>query len=295
MPKLSRFLKKPSLLRIQDRLLLQAARQIRPDLVLVLPGVGFNLRPEVLQELKRQCAGPLVSWWVDDPFRDSVSSELFACFDHLFIFDRSYLPPLQSSGARNVHFLPCACDETAYRPREVGPWTRRRLESDVSFVACFSPERARIVRALAGELRVGVWGGGWQSPDARRLLNGGPRAIRGGIVDDHQASLIYSSSKIGLNVHHGQSRQGGLNTRTFELLAAGLPPLTDQVPGLEELLLPDREVICYGSPEEALRKARQMLSDPGLRQRVARAGRDRVLSEHTYVHRMRTLCELSRA
>lgn len=80
---------------------------------------------------------------------------------------------------------------------------------------------------------------------------------------------MYNASPVNLNTHHHQSRDGGANTRAFEILAAGAFELTDHVPGMEALLEPGREVAVYRSPEEA--------------------GHRRVLAEHTYRHRMQTL------
>jgi len=275
-----------------NRQLVTATRRARPDLVLVLKGDA--LPADLLVQVKRLARGPLVTWWVDDPWRCPAFLPSLALFDHVFIFDRSYMPRLASLGAARVHFLPCACDETVYRPYQLGAWQHRRFGCDISFVAWYFPERGPVVRALIdGGLNVGIWGGQWESSEARRALNG-VQALRGSAINDQIAVQIYNACKIGLNVHQEQSRLGGLNTRTFELLASGLFPLIDRVNGLEELLTPDAEVVCYTSPEEARTLAAHYLADPTARTRVASRGRERVLAEHTYVRRMQTLCELSR-
>ncbi|MBI2104120.1 MAG: glycosyltransferase [Candidatus Omnitrophica bacterium] len=278
--------------RRRDRQLVALARRTRPDLVLVLK--GDTLPEEVLAQVKRLARGPLVTWWVDDPWRSPGFLGSFALFDHVFAFDRSYLPRLAALGARQVHFLPCACDETVYRPRRLRAWQRRRFGCDVAFVAWYFPERGPIIRALIdGGLKVGIWGGDWDRPEARRVLNGAG-VLRGPAVNDRVAATIYNASAMGLNVHQEQSRLGGLNTRTFELLASGVFELVDRVGGIEEFLEPGDEVVCYGSPEDACRLARWYLHEPGERARIAARGRARVLEEHTYVRRMQTLCALAR-
>jgi spore maturation protein CgeB len=214
-------------------------------------------------------------------------------FDHVFIFDRSYLPHLETVGVRRAHFLPCACDETIYRPLRLSSIEQRRYRCDVALVAWYYPARAQMVRALADEMDVKVWGGHWDSLDARQVL-GPARVVHGSSVSDQTAARIYNAARIGLNVHQSQSRLGGLNTRTFELLACGIFQLVDRVGGLEELLRQGDEVVCYESAEELRRLAKHYLADGEARVRIAARGRARVLEEHTYTRRMHTLCEVAR-
>lgn len=261
----------------RDRRLIRAACAFRPDLILVL--WGNTLSPELLSSLKKETGARLATWWVDDPFRHRAE-RLISLYDFFFIFDRSYLASLEAAGAQNARFLPCACDESVYFPRRLTRREQAQYGSDVALVAWYYPDRARVVEALTGaDLK--IWGRGWP-----RLWVQQDRFVR-----DAVAAKIYSATKIGLNIHSDQSRQGGLNTRSFELLAAGAFELTDAVEGMKELLEPGREVAVYRSPEEARDLVRHYLSHPGERERMARAGRERVLSQHTYLHRMRTLLQ----
>jgi spore maturation protein CgeB len=273
----------------RDRETLALANAFRPRLTLVLKGEVFN--PDLFAKIKRATAGPLVSWWVDDPFAYPESVKSFALFDHIFMFDRSYLSNVEQAGASAVSFLPCACDEKTYRPVRLSAAQQKRWATDVAFVASFYPNRGMLVRAVAEGTNVGVWGSGWRTSLARRELDGRHDIVRGGVVAAATAARIYSAAKVGLNSHHPQSRDGGLNMRTFELLAAGIPALNDYVPGVEDLLEPDRELVCYRSVAEAQDMAVALVADRQRRASIARRGQARVIAEHTYVARMRTLCE----
>ena len=261
--------------RWRDARLIARARAFRPELILVL--WGNTLSPELLRTLKKESGAMLATWWVDDPFRHRAE-KLIPLYDFFFIFDRSYIPALQKAGGQNVRFLPCACDESVYYPRRLTRREQARYASDVAWVAWYYPDRGRIAQALDG-IDLKIWGRDWP----------GRRAQEDRFVKDATAAKIYSAAKIGLNSHSDQTRQGGLNTRSFELLAAGAFELTDAVEGMEELLEPGREVAVYRSPEEAGERVRHYLKHPGERERMARAGRERVLSQHTYLHRMKTL------
>lgn len=279
--------------RRRDRRVVTLVQQHRPDLVLLLNGALIGA--EGLREVRRATPGCLVSWWADDPCADAAFMASASVFDHVFVFDRAYLPRLRAAGAAQAHFLPCACNETVYYPRRLRPAEQRRFACDVAFVGWYYPERGPVMGALAkaADVQLGIWGGQWHSPEAQRALHAAP-VVRGAAVNDRTAAKIYNASKIGLNIHARHSLIAGVNTRTFELLASGLFQLIDHLEGLEELLSPGEEIVSYRSPEEAPRLVRRYLADAGERLRIAGRGRARVLDEHTYVHRLRTLCELAR-
>lgn len=273
----------------RDRRLLRTVERARPDLILVLWGNSFT--PAFLESLKARARCPLVTWWLDDPFRHSVEG-LLPYYDIFFIFDRSYVARLVQAGALDVRFLPCACDETVYQPKTLTWAERARYRCDIALVAWYYARRAEVVNAL-DDFDLKIWGRGWRSAQARQSLS---RRWRGTIegerfITDRETAKIYCATKIGLNIHSEQTREAGLNTRSFELLAAGAFELVDSIPGMDELLEPGREVAVYTSPEEARDLADHYLHHEAKRIDVARRGRERTLREHTYVSRMRTLLQ----
>lgn len=59
--------------------------------------------------------------------------------------------------------------------------------------------------------------------------------------------------------------------------ACGSMLLTDFAPGIEDCLHPDREVIVAHTPEEMCDKAKYYFAQDAQREKVARAGWERVL------------------
>ena len=277
--------------RRRDRRLLQAAGSLKPDLLIVLSGSSFSA--EFLRRLKGEARCPMVTWWVDDPFRYPVD-RIFGLYDTFFIFDRSYEERLRREGAADVRFLPCACDETRYAPQTLRPDERARYGSEIALVSWYCETRLETVSALA-QFDLKIWGRGWRRPDVLQALNGRHRSILQPerFVPDREAAKIFSAAQIGLNIHSGQSHLGGLNARTFDLLAAGSFQMVDALPGMEELLEPGKEVAVYRSPREAADLARHYLKHPQERSAIAERGRRRTLAQHTYLHRIRSILQVA--
>lgn len=275
--------------RWRDQRLLRAAGDLKPNLILILAGLSFS--EKFLHRLKETARCPLVTWWVDDPFRYPVDP-IFGLYDTFFIFDHSYEERLRREGSSDVRFLPCACDETVYRPQTLRPNEQTRYGSEIALVAWYCQNRVETVHALA-PFDLKIWGRGWRRPEVQRAFNGKHRNIlqEERFVPDYETAKIFAATQIGLNIHSGQSHRGGLNARTFDLLAAGTFQLADALPGMEELLEPGKELITYRSPQEAAHLAGYYLRHPKERASIAARGRARVLGQHTYLHRVRSILQ----
>jgi spore maturation protein CgeB len=61
---------------------------------------------------------------------------------------------------------------------------------------------------------------------------------------------------------------------------------------MERWFEPGRELLVVSSAEEALSAYRDLLADPAQAGELGRRARERVLDEHTYAHRARTLLDV---
>lgn len=272
------------------RLVAEAA-SIRPDIVLVLK--GETLLPRTLREIKRRTGAALATWWVDSPLflheRHPwlVFPRCVSLYDHLFVFDHAYVEPLRRLGARALSFLPCAADPAIYHPETLGWTDRERLSSTICLIGTFYPARGRVVERLLDHPGLAIWGQGWEVFLGRHRGRGGPNAIWRGIgMAATDVNRAYQVAMIVLNIHHPQTKRGGLNMRAFEVPASGAFQLMDYVSEMEPMLSPGRDVACFQAPAEAADLVREFLGSTEVRRRIAEAGRVRVLAEHTYRHRM---------
>ena len=104
--------------------------------------------------------------------------------------------------------------------------------------------------------------------------------------------LFYGQSAINFNCTSKQMK-GAVNQRVFDVPAAGGFVLTDWREQMEQLFEPD-EIVCYHEPDEAPDLARHYLAHPEERHRITLAARKRVLSCHTWQHRLQTMLERMR-
>jgi glycosyltransferase involved in cell wall biosynthesis len=85
---------------------------------------------------------------------------------------------------------------------------------------------------------------------------------------------------------------GSSTARLFELAATGAPIVSSPQAGIERWFEPDEELLIASDADEAVEAYRTLLADPDLAEEMGRRARERLLEEHTYVHRARRVLEL---
>jgi spore maturation protein CgeB len=107
-------------------------------------------------------------------------------------------------------------------------------------------------------------------------------------VPPPQHPAFYSSSRLTLNVTRAAMAEMGYcpSGRLFEAAACGTPVISDWWHGLDSFFDPGKEILIATTAEEV---EEALMKDPGELQEVARAARNRVLSEHTAERRCHEL------
>jgi hypothetical protein len=120
------------------------------------------------------------------------------------------------------------------------------------------------------------------------------RARTVGDVAFNVFSRAISAARINLNVTRRPHAELPLSStcRPFELAAAGAAIVSNPHEGIERWFEPEQEIRVVGGVDEAVEAYRELLADPGAAEAMGRRARERVLEEHTYVHRARRLLEL---
>ena len=152
----------------------------------------------------------------------------------------------------------------------------------VSFVGAAYGNRRQWVAELRRQgIDVSCFGHGWE--------HGTVSADQvGAIINDSVISLNFGDS--GLVLQNGRllrSRQ--IKARVFEVPAAGGCLLTEPAEGLAEYFVLNDEIVTFTDADQLAARIRQLLADPSHRDRIARAGNQRVRHCHTYEIRMEQL------
>jgi len=271
------------------RRLIAHVEQERPDLVLLLKSQIIS--PAMIAALKRSYAVPVATWWVDDPFEFPSAIAMAPYSDRFFVFSRHWVRRLQSMGVSGARFLPCAYDPEVYRPLVLSAEDRQTYEAPIAFIGTRDRHRDNVL-ATIGDLPLAIWGPAWDGACALGDIRVPPEAIRGSGLTPEEVAKALNAVRISINVHKLQSRDGGVNMRTFEAAACGAFQLVDAIPDLEELFIPGEEVILYHDTDELRRLALYYLDHPDEAAAIAAKAQARSLREHTFRHRMATLLDM---
>ena len=252
-------------------------RARRPDVVLVIK--GGPLDPEVLRRLKRVTGAALLNVFPDNPLW-MMPFEQIEPYDLFFTKERYALRQLEIVGLRNLAYLPMYCVPALHHPVPVDSVRMAELRGIVALVGARYPYRERLVRELT-EYPVRVWGPGWRGAEASVAGR-----VAGGYVDGAAKLAIYCGATLSLNPHHPMNDIVGVNTRAFELAAAGACQVVDLKDELPHLFKPGEEVIAYRDLPELRRQLAYHLAHPDEARAIGANARRRALAEHTVRHRV---------
>lgn len=180
-------------------------------------------------------------------------------------------------GSPAAHALYCSVDPDAYRPLDVPKrW-------DLSYLGTYSDDRQPTLERLLIEparrlphLKFVV--AGPQYPDS---IDWPANVERIDHCPPADHAEFYSASRFTLNVTRADMIAAGWSpsVRLFEAGACGVPVISDRWDGIEDVLIPGREIILADTTEDVIDALATDAAELGA------AARHRILSAHTASHR----------
>lgn len=263
-------------------ILSQQIRHYRPDVLLNQDVAGIH--PGFLREMKpymKLLVGqhPAIELRMDPGLR---------CYDLMI----SSFPP--TLDVFRQHGLPAELNRLAFEPRILGRLPAGRKTFDVTLVGSFHTvhsSRVSFVEALLACLDrpegVKIW-----APSIDHLPQASPiRSHYVGQAWGYQMYEILGASKMTLN-HHGNVPPYANNMRLYEATGVGSLLITDWKNNLSEMFAPGTEVVTYHTAQECAGLIKYYLDNDQERVAIARAGQERTLREHSYLHRMQEFVDV---
>ena len=276
-----------SFIHIVSQAILAHVESFEPHLVLAMAQAPVD--KNILLRIKN--SGIRTAMWFVEDYSIFNYWKLYAPLYDIFavIQKEPFITELRKIGQENSLYLPLAADPSFHKPIHLTNDEQREYGADIAFLGAGYPNRRLAFRHLAGR-NFKIWGSDWEGESllSKNIQRNGQR------ISSEDSVRIYNATKININLHssvHTEqlvSHGDFVNPRTFELAAMKAFQLVDERSLMGELFGSD-ELVTFGDMEDCCRKIDFFLSHPVEREQYREKAFVRVLKEHTYVHRMRTL------
>lgn len=280
-----------SFLQVISQAIISKAESFAPDLVLCMAQAPMG--PLALKRL-RAAKIPMAMWFVED-YRLFTYWRVFAPLYDIFavIQKDPFLSDLEAIHVQNPLYLPLAALPRVHRPLELTAQEKKEFGSELSFMGAGYPNRRKVFLDFLG-MDFKIWGTEWE--DEPRLA---PLVQRKGArINTEDTVRIFNASAINLNLHSSVDPSelvaGGdfVNPRTFEIASCGAFQLVDRRSLMDELFTQE-ELARFSSMDELKEKITWYKERPEERENMAKRAQQRILAEHTYAARMRSLLDFA--
>lgn len=100
---------------------------------------------------------------------------------------------------------------------------------------------------------------------------------------------VLSKSKLCFNIHGDIAKKCAGNVRLFEATGIGTCLVTDWKENMANLFELDKEVVTYKSVDECIDKVKWLLANLAEAEKIAKAGKERTLRDHTIENRVKII------
>jgi len=149
-------------------------------------------------------------------------------------------------------------------------------------------DRIDFLERIAAVHPIDIWGYGVESLRQNSVL----REFHHGELWALDMYQVLANADVALNHHINVAKSYANNMRLYEATGVGTLLVTDRKDNLSSLFEPGKEVVAYGSAEEAVELVDYYLQHNEERKQIARSGQARTLSEHSYHHRMEEFIDI---
>lgn len=223
----------------------------------------------VLPYIPIETPRPIAYWCSDSHINNGVTGDSYPYrlqtakkADFVFCAQKRAVEEMKKDGVANPIWLPHAVEPQAYPKFDL-----LTKQYDVCFVGHVNTKN--------------------REDALDRLFSEFPNFYYGQQLFD-AAARKYAESKVCFNI----AMTDDLNMRNFEVMATGSFLLTSYLPDFEDLgLIDGKHLVLYKTMDECIDKAKYYLRHDEEREKIAQAGYEHVLGNHTIQHRVNIILE----
>lgn len=275
---------------------LEATRQLKPDLTIILKGLG--IMAETIKKAKEIHNHPIVGWMFDVTLGGIYIKDVPQYIDFIKTLDRFYtidndaVPELKALGV-NAEWLSEGCFEPDHKEAVINSIQKRKWGADIVFlgaVGSIHPNREKFLSRLHKDgYKFKIYGGVLYAKDKEPLWVKDHHTGFSAINDQH--SIVCNSSKVVLGLDGWPHRDKSYSARLYRTLCAGAFYLTTHTKGIEEAFKPGVHLDTFKTEDEMIEKLVKYLMDDELREKIAKEGQKEVLEKHQFKYRIQHIIE----
>lgn len=260
--------------RIASDIVLEAIRY-RPDVFWVDQGVCVG--GDALRRVKEKTGAILVHYTPDSlkamGFNNACFSRAVKEYDLCITTKPDESEHYRKLGARRVIISCLGYDPHIHRPLCLCPAEREKYECDVSFIGQRMSARAKSLSLLIDKVpcKLNLYGRQWEKGDTGAKL----APYQKGWLSGDEYSKAINGAKICL-AFLNREVSDNYTSRSIEIPACGAFMLAERTEAHSALFKEGEEAAFFGDDEEMIDRVRYYITHDVERQRIARAGHERV-------------------
>jgi spore maturation protein CgeB len=276
----------------------QLSRAIERRPVLAIATKADGMTVDMIQEIRSQGI-PFVIWYPDPIPPDEHMINMGRSSDFFFTMTQGRIPEYEAAGIEKVAWLSEAFAPSFYPDTPLTYEDMAHYGSQVAFVGNlgtlpqYLARRQMLDKVINAGFQLKWWGPkpSRKLKDLSFLFSKVCRSYGGEFVYHETFSKVVRACKVFLSLDSYPDVRLSMSARIYIAVGCGAFYLCRRVEGIEEVLVPGKEIEVFGDHDEMADKIRYYLKHEEDRRHIARAGRHRVLAEYTYEHRFTSMFE----
>lgn len=267
---------------------IQLCREHHPDFLFT--GKGMNIKISTVLKIKSMGI-KTATWFMENTYQERYFnwfSNNYFNYDYVFTNDSYLFDKFLNKSNAKLCNISMTIDPNRYREQTLNKEEIAKYSCDVCFVGALDSSRERILSNVneIGELNIKIFGWvGWEKSSLASLYHGP--------LNVEQMAKLYRCAKICLNIN-GRNKStdpilNGVNLKTFEIPASNGFQISDYRKDVDDLFKIGDEIEIFRSDDELINKVKFYLSNEEARNKIAKAGHERVLASHTLDKRVKDI------